>query len=325
MIVGLTFDLKDTYLKQGFSKKEVAEFDSEETIFGIENTLNILGHQTERIGNIIDLTHALVKGDRWDLVFNIAEGLFGMGREAQVPALLDAYRVPYVFSDPVVLSVTLHKAMSKHIVKGHGIPTAPFQLVRNPNEFNKVTLEYPLFIKPLAEGTGKGITAKSVVNSLDELTVNGIGLFKEFRQPVLVEEYLPGREFTVGITGTGKNADVCGVMEVSVKDGIHEQVYSLENKENYKGRVDYSLPEESLRASCGKLAIDAWNALECRDGGRVDIKLDKHGIPCFIEVNPLAGLNPIHSDLPILCRLNGISYVELIRRIMNSAIERMNP
>ena len=324
MTIGLTYDLKATYLEQGFSHEEVAEFDSEETISGIEKALHALGYRTERIGNIMELTQALVEEKRWDLVFNIAEGLYGMGREAQVPALLDAYRVPYVFSGPLVLSVTLHKAMAKHIVKGLGIQTAPFQLVRNPDEFKQVRLEYPLFIKPLAEGTGKGISAKSLVNSLDELTANGIELFKEFRQPVLVEEYLPGREFTVGITGTGKNAFVCGVMEVSVKEGIHKQFYSLYNKEHYEGRVNYSIPEKSLRASCGKLAIDAWNALECRDGGRVDIKLDKHGIPCFIEVNPLAGLNPVHSDLPILCRLNGISYEELIGRIMNSAIGRLN-
>lgn len=319
MIIGLTFDLKDTYLKQGFSKEEVAEFDTEETISGIENALNSLGYQTERIGNIVELTHALAAGKRWDIVFNIAEGLYGIGREAQVPALLDAFKVPYVFSNPVVLGVTLHKAMAKHIVRGYGIPTADFYLVKSREEIDNIQLDFPVFIKPVAEGTGKGIDLKSLVSNRKELQTNIIELLEKYRQAVLVEEFLPGREFTVGITGTGKHAQPCGIMEVKVNARENEKIYSLHNKENYQGKVDYHVPEKEITRQCYKLAIDAWNALECQDGGRVDIKLDKNGIPNFIEVNPLAGLNPIHSDLPILCRLGGISYEELISRIMKSA------
>jgi D-alanine-D-alanine ligase len=322
MIVGLTFDLKDTYLKQGFSKEEVAEFDSEETISGLENTLNTLGYQTERIGNIVELTLALAKGKRWDIVFNIAEGLYGIGRETQVPALLDAFQIPYVFSNPVVLGVTLHKAMAKHIVKGHGIPTADFCLVNNRGEIDSVQMDFPLFIKPVAEGTGKGIGSKSLVNSKEELQKNITELLEKYQQAVLVEEFLPGREFTVGITGTGKDSEPCGIMEVSVK--ANDKIYSLYNKENYQGLVDYSIPEKEMRQQCFKLAVDVWKALECQDGGRVDIKLDKNGVPNFIEVNPLAGLNPIHSDLPILCRMNGISYTTLIEKIMNSALKRLS-
>lgn len=323
MIVGLTFDLKSSYLKQGFSHEEVAEFDSEETIRGIEKTLNELGYQTERIGNIIELTHALVDGKKWDMVFNIAEGLYGIGREAQVPALLDAWKIPYVFSDPLVLSVTLHKAMAKHIVLGHDIPTAKFAVIRNKKDISNINLNYPLFIKPLAEGTGKGISLKSLVNSPGELKKNALEILGKYQQPVLVEEYLPGREFTVGITGTGKSAQACGIMEISVNGNSTDPIYSLYNKENYEGRVDYTVPEKKITDKCNKVAIEAWQALECRDGGRVDIKLDKNGVPNFIEVNPLAGLNPVHSDLPILCRLNGISYKELIRKIMDSAKMRI--
>lgn len=324
MITGLTYDLKETYLSQGFTHEEVAEFDSDETISGIENALNDLGYQTERIGNIMELTTALVNRKRWDLVFNIAEGLYGNGREAQVPALLDAFRIPYVFSDPAVLAVTLHKAMAKHIVRGHGIPTAPFGLVRTESEFNTISLEYPLFIKPLAEGTGKGISMQSLVHSLNELKSNGKELLKKFNQPVLVEEYLPGREFTIGITGTGKDAMLCGTMEVSVKGKDNQQIYSLYNKENYEEQVEYTVPEATIVKQCSKVAMEAWVALECRDGGRVDIKMDRNGIANFIEVNPLAGLHPVHSDLPILCRLNGISYTQLIERIMNSAMKRLD-
>lgn len=324
MNIGLTYDLKTTYLLQGFSHEEVAEFDSEETIAGIESTLIELGYYPERIGNIMELAHALTNGKRWDLVFNIAEGLHGIGREAQVPALLDAFRIPYVFSDPMVLSLTLHKAMSKHVILGHGIPTAAFVVAKNENDLENINLEYPLFIKPVAEGTGKGISQKSLVYNADELAAHAIELLMKFKQPVLVEEYLPGREFTVGITGTGSEAKPCGIMEVTVYGTVEEQVYSLLNKEQYESRVAYSLPEKPITDYCYDVALRSWNALECRDAGRVDLRLDKHGVPNFIEVNPLAGLNPIHSDLPILCKMNGISYLDLIGMIMHSALKRIN-
>ncbi len=324
MKVGLTYDLKSTYLQQGFSHEAVAEFDSEETIVGLETTLNELGYQTERIGNIIELTHALAKGNRWDMVFNIAEGIHGIGREAQVPALLDAFRIPYVFSDPMVLSLSLHKGMAKHIIQGHNIPTAAFALIKNERDLEFIGLEYPLFIKPVAEGTGKGISQKSLVTNPDELAMNAMELLEKFNQPVLVEEFLTGREFTVGIIGTGAESAPCGIMEVLVKGKVEEQIYSLHNKENYESTVAYSLPEKAMVDLCYDVALKSWNALECRDGGRVDLKLDKNGVPNFIEVNPLAGLNPVHSDLPILCRLNGISYRELIKMIMQSAIKRIN-
>lgn len=324
MNLGLTYDLKSTYLQQGFSHEEVAEFDSEETIAGIESTLIELGYYPERIGNIMELAHALTNGQRWDLVFNIAEGLYGIGREAQVPALLDAFRIPYVFSDPMVLSLTLHKAMAKHVILGHGIPTAAFVVAKNENDLEKISLEYPLFIKPVAEGTGKGISQKSLVYNPDQLAVHVMELLMKFKQPVLVEEYLPGREFTVGITGTGSEAKPCGIMEVIVFGKVEEQVYSLQNKEQYESRVAYLLPEKTITDSCYDVALRSWNALECRDGGRVDLRLDKNGVPNFIEVNPLAGLNPIHSDLPILCKMNGISYRDLIGMIMQSALKRSN-
>lgn len=324
MIVGLTYDLKSTWLAQGLTPEQVAEFDSEETIAGIESALNELGYQTERIGNIIELANALVSGKRWDLVFNIAEGYFGIGREAQVPALLDAFQIPYVFSDPMVLSLTLHKAMAKHVIQGHGIPTAAFTLIRDLEDINSVNLQYPLFIKPLAEGTGKGISGKSLVKNPSELFSHASELLHRYAQPVLVEEFLPGREFTVGITGTGKDATPCGIMEIIVVGNIENQIYSLHNKENYQSEVAYNLPEKFITDWCYNIALASWRALECRDGGRVDLRLDKNGVPNFIEVNPLAGLNPVHSDLPILCRMNEISYVSLISRIMGSALKRIN-
>ncbi len=324
MKAGITYDSKKTYLQNGFTKEEVAEFDSDETIEGIENALQTLGFTTERIGNIGELTKALTAGNRWDIVFNIAEGVYGIGREAQVPALLDAYKIPYVFSDPLVLCLTLHKGITKHVVRDCGIPTAPFKVVETMTDLKKVNLNYPLFIKPVAEGTGKGISGKSLIKTQKELAQWTEVLLEQFKQPVLVEEYLPGREFTVGIIGTGEQACAIGIMEVHIVDKSEDAIYSLFNKENYETRVEYSLPEKGVSKLCYKVALDAWRALGCMDGGRVDLRMDKNGVPNFIEVNPLAGLNPIHSDLPILSYKAGITYLELIERIMKSATQRLN-
>ncbi|SDC03507.1 D-alanine--D-alanine ligase family protein [Williamwhitmania taraxaci] len=324
MKAGITYDSKSTYLQNGFTKEEVAEFDSDETIEGIENALQTLGFTTERIGNIGELTKALTAGNRWDIVFNIAEGVYGIGREAQVPALLDAYKIPYVFSDPLVLCLTLHKGITKHVVRDCGIPTAPFKVVETMTDLKKVNLNYPLFIKPVAEGTGKGISGKSLIKTQKELAQWTEVLLEQFKQPVLVEEYLPGREFTVGIIGTGEQASAIGIMEVHIVDKSEDAIYSLFNKENYETRVEYSLPEKGVSKLCYKVALDAWRALGCMDGGRVDLRMDKNGVPNFIEVNPLAGLNPIHSDLPILSYKAGITYLELIERIMKSATQRLN-
>lgn len=324
MTIGLTYDLKSTYLKNGFTKEEVAEFDSEETIVGFENVLGELGFNTERIGNIVELTQALVAGKRWDLVFNIAEGVYGIGREAQVPAILDAYKIPYVFSDPLVLSLTLHKGMTKHIIRDRGIPTAPFAVVETPSDIEKISLAYPLFIKPVAEGTGKGITGKSLVRTKEKFRDNTIELLEMFDQPVLVEEFLPGREFTVGIVGTGSYAHTVGIMEITITDKSAQSIYSLFVKENYHNRVEYTVPEPEVAQQCYKVALDAWNALGCRDGGRVDLRMDKHGVPNFIEVNPLAGLNLVYSDLPILAYKAGYTYTQLIKEIMESAAKRLH-
>ncbi len=324
MKVGITFDSKSAYLKSGFTKEEAAEFDSEETIEGIESALQNLGFTTDRIGNIGELTQALAAGKRWDIVFNIAEGVYGTGREAQVPALLDAYKIPYVFSDPLVLCLTLHKGMTKHVVRDCGIPTAAFKVVENIGDIKKVNLTYPLFIKPVAEGTGKGISGKSLIKNPKELAQWAEVLLEQFKQPVLVEEYLPGREFTVGIVGTADFAKAIGIMEVHIIDKSEDAIYSLFNKENYETHVEYSVPEKAVTKLCYKVALDAWRALGCKDGGRVDLRLDKNGVPNFIEVNPLAGLNPLHSDLPILAYKAGMTYLDLMGRIMESATQRLN-
>jgi len=323
MKIGLTYDLRDAYLAMGYNEDETAELDKEETVEGIERAINELGYETERIGHLKELQLALSEGKRWDLVFNICEGMFGIGREAQVPALLDAYQIPYTFSDPLVLSLTLHKGMTKRVLRDAGIATAAFTIVKDIKDIHSVNLPFPLFVKPVSEGSGKGIDGKSTVYDSSQLEEVCIRLLKDYRQEVLVEEFLPGREFTVGIVGTGEDAVCVGGMEVIILKTAEEDSYSRFIKENYEGRVDYRLMEGEIAQRCGELCLNAWRTLGCRDAGRIDVRLNDKGTPCFIEVNPLAGLNYIHSDLPIIMYKKGMTFNHLIDIILKSAISRI--
>lgn len=323
MQVGITYDLQAEYLAQGMSEEDSAEFDRPDTIEAIDQTLRSLGFDTKRIGNIQNLAKLLVAGNRWDMVFNIAEGIRGFGREAQVPALLDAYGIPYTFSDPLVLSLTLHKGMTKHVIRDLGIPTPDFRVIETGEDIPSADLPFPLFAKPVAEGTGKGIGASSIIRNKRELSTVCRRLLESFHQPVLIERFMPGREFTVGITGTGKSSVAIGAIEVVLKKGAEPAAYSYHNKKRFEEVVEYRRARDETAEKAVAVALAAWRGLGCRDGGRIDLRADAEGIPNFLEVNPLAGLNPEISDLPILCSLAGVTYRDLISRIMDSALTRM--
>ena len=323
MRIGVTFDLRDDYADMGYDEEQTAEFDHVETIVAIESALRSLGHATDRIGHARRLMERLVGGDRWDLVFNIAEGMYGFGRQSLVPALLDAYQLPYVFSDPLALAVTLHKASAKRVVRDHGIRTADFDVVETPCDIDSLSLPFPLFLKPIAEGTSKGITAASKVSTRAELRSECQRLLMRHRQPVLVEAYLPGREFTIGIIGTGAAARVLGVAEIRLHEGPESNIYSYDNKKYFDDRVSFRLADDALGISASKLALAAWKSLGCRDGGRVDVRCDAEGNVNFLEANPLAGLHPTDSDLPLLGRLKGVPYNALIAEIVASATSRI--
>ena len=321
MKIGLTFDLRSWYIDRGYSMEDTAEFDKQETVDALDESLRKMGYETEQIGNSFQLILALASEKRWDLVFNIAEGLYGDGRESVIPAILDQYRIPYVFSGPVVMGLSLNKHLTKLIVKQAGVPVSPGMLIADIQDIKNCNLEFPLFVKPVSEGTGKGITEKSLVNSFDELKTMTEWIIGRFNQPALIEEYLPGREFTVGIVGSGDTAEAIGGMEVICSDNLP---YSVEVKENYQQYCTYKPLDKDIAGQCKKVALDAWKAIGAVDAGRVDLKADKNGKICFIEANPLAGLNPVHSDLPILARLYGIEYQDLMEMIMKSAIKRLN-
>jgi D-alanine-D-alanine ligase len=256
------------------------------------------------------------------MVFNICEGMHGIGREAQVPALLDVFQIPYTFSDPLVLSLTLHKGMTKRVVRDYGIATPNFVIIENLKDFENDDLSYPLFVKPNAEGTGKGINALSKVNNREELERICSDLITRYPSGLLVEEFLPGREFTVGILGTGSEGYSIGIMEILYKTEDTKNIYSYQTKSDYLKAVAYKVPEEEIAEKCIALALKTWQVLGCRDGGRVDIRIDRFGIPNFIEVNPLAGLDKVHSDLPILAYMNGYTFEQIIGEIMMSARKR---
>lgn len=329
MIIGLTYDLRKDYLDMGYSEEETAEFDSEATIKALEDTISGLGYEVARIGNIFELTRRLVLGERWDMVFNISEGIHGRSREAQVPALLEAFSIPYTFSDPVTLGICHDKAIAKRIVRDAHIPTPEFFEVATLKDLENGLLAheipFPLFAKPISEGTGKGITPLSIVRDREQLETQCEILLQRFRQPILVERYLPGREFTVGILGTGQNARAIGALEVKFSERAEPGVYSFLNKEHFEDRIVYDLvEEEDVAKEAMETALRAYLALGCRDAGRVDLRADQNGKIHFIELNPLAGIHPIRSDLPILCSKVGMTYRELLSGILESAFQRQD-
>ena len=321
MKIGFTYDLRDDYLREGYSEEETAEFDAAETIDAIALALTSLGHSVDRIGGIRNLANRLSAGDRWDLVFNYAEGMFGFAREAQVPALLDAFQIPYTFSDGLVFTITLHKGMTKHVVRDLGIPTPGFAVVSNDADAERVRLPFPLFVKPVAGGSSMGVSAASYVEDQNALVASCQDIIRKFRQPALVEAFLPGRELTVGIVGTGSRARVLGVMEVIFTPDAEAHGYSYANKKQVHAR--YQIASDSAAEDAADVALRVWNGLGCRDGGRVDCRCDAQGRAQFLEVNPLAGLHPILSDLVILAEFVGVSYQELIKSILESACERI--
>ena len=323
MRIGITYDLRTDYLAAGYGMEDTAEFDSVETVDAIEAAQRALGCETVRIGHLGQLQSRMARGERWTMVFNIAEGLSGADREARVPALLEEYGVPCTFSDAGVLTAGLHKGISKRLARQSGVRTADFEVAATLTAVEQCRLPMPLFVKPVAEGSSKGITAANVVAGRRELVDRCGALLQRYRQPVLLETYLPGREFTVGLVGTGERARVLGVMEILHDAGAEAGGYTYANKVNFNTCVRYELATDRTALQAARMALRAWRYMGGRDAGRVDMRCDANGDPHFLEVNPLAGLHPDNSDLPVLCGLTGIRYEDLIDSILSSACRRL--
>ncbi|MFY0533743.1 hypothetical protein [Nannocystis pusilla] len=256
----------------------------------------------------------------------------GRGRESQIPAVLEVLGIPNTGSGPFALALALDKGVAKIFAAAHGIRTAPFQIVGADEALGPVELAYPLFVKPVAEGSSMGIRKDSVCHDEAALRERVARLQRDYRQAVLIEEFLSGDEFTVGVVGNGAAAEVVGVMQVTprVADG-QDFVYSLEVKRDYLNQVRYVMTDELLQsgrldaarlAAIRGLALDVHRVFGCRDLSRIDIRCDRRGDPNFIEVNPLPGLHPVSSDLVIIARGHGWSYEQLIGRIIGAATQR---
>jgi D-alanine-D-alanine ligase len=322
MHIGLTYDLRSDYLAAGYSEEETAEFDQVGTIDAIDGALQELGHTPDRIGHARSLVERLGQGDRWDLVFNICEGLRGRARESQVPAILDVFDIHYTFSDAAVLTLCLDKSLTKLVARAAGVPTPDWHFVSKKADIDHCNLPYPVIAKPLAEGTGKGIDAASKIQDRRALAETCERLLERYNEPVLVERFLPGREFTVGILGAGDDAEAIGTLEVRLRPEAEQDVYSYINKEQCEQLCDFPLVKAASDpqvAEAERAALAAWRAVGGRDAGRIDLRCDENGRPQLMEINPLAGLHPTHSDLPMLWTAIGRDYVDLIGAIVDSA------
>jgi len=324
--VGLAFDHKDAFVRRpGDPADADTEWDSEETIALLEEAIRSLGHEVVRLGGGREIIRLSARGAlQVDLVFNICEGRDGRSREAQVPAILELLEIPYTGSDPLTMSASLDKGIAKRLLRDRNVSTPDFAVLSDPAQVDDLHLAYPLFVKPIHEGTGKGITADSLVKTPRELMDQVAWVVHTYRQPALVEEYLPGREFTVGLLGNS-TPQAIGTMEVFVSDPEQAGVYSSASKAEWTKKVRYRHNEDiepALRATIEEAAVAAFKALDCRDFARIDLRCDAAGIPNVMEVNPLAGLSPVNSDLCFIARESGISYRDLIARILEEACRR---
>jgi len=328
MKIGLSYDLKENIaVKQGFPDDALEEYDSPETVNGISGVLEELGHEVLRLGGGPEFLDNIRK-TKPDMVFNISEGLGNYrSREAQVPSVLEMLDIPYIGSDPLCLAVSLDKPLTKKLVKAIGISTPNWLVINDSSELPYLGLHdfrFPGFIKPVQEGSSKGVRLISRVDNIEQAVELIQKLLNDYRQPVMIEEFVAGDEITVGITGNNP-AEVLGVMRVLPRNNDENFVYSLEVKRDWENQVDYECPAKispEVSRMIKEYSLIIFRELGCRDFARVDFKVNRNGVPYFLEINPLAGLNPRSSDLPIMAGLLGIPYKVLIERILNAALER---
>lgn len=326
LLIGLTYDLVSDYsLENGTPEDFYGEYDSEETIERLETAILHLGYSVYRIGNIDKLVSFLAEKQSVDIVFNIAEGRWGRNRESQIPALLEAYSIPYTFSDPFTLGICLDKAFAKRLWQQEDLPVAPFYLVESKSDFGSPIekgLEFPLFVKPVREGSSKGIGLESVVETAEQLKAQVERVMTLYRQPALVEEFLPGREFTVAVIGSGQNAKVLGALEVPYVAVSRVDGFIQKNDwKTYGLSIHQPVGESPLLKQLTDVSLRAYQALGCRDAGRLDLRMDKNGQPVLMEINPLPGLSS-HSALPYIAALAGISFEKLLDEILCEARAR---
>lgn len=328
MRIGITCTLKEAAsLGPGAPDDAQEEFDSPETVAALAEVLRARGHDVEVLGDGAPLLDRL-RRDPPDFVFNLAEGRgTSRSREAWVPAVLEMLGIPFSGSDPLTLAVTLDKPVAKTLVAAAGVATPAGLTAIRPSD--AAPLSGPawagkkVILKPAWEGSSKGIRAKCLTQAGPEALGLVAELLEQYRQPVLVEEFIAGDEVTVGLVGN-EPTQVVGQLHVVPRQAEPDFVYSLEVKRDYERRVRYQSPPQlpdDVQQRTAAAALAVFSALGCRDVARVDFRI-REGVPFFLEVNPLPGINPITSDLVILARLNGWSYERLIGSVVDAALGR---
>lgn len=326
--IGFTYDAKADYkLQTGDSPDKYAEFDSEETLSQIEGALKSSGHKIERIGNVKSLLQKISQGKKWDLVFNIAEGLKGRNRESQVPVILELFGIPYSGSDALTMGLTLDKAIAKIIVSHHGVLTPKFLEIENvPINLDKnFKLKFPVIVKPSEEGTSKGLSSESICRSFGEVEKITQRLIKKYEQPALIEEFIRGCEFTVAVIENNPPFVLPPVqIAINEKTFLGDNFYTHERVEN--DDVKYICPAKipkKLEKKLRILAMKSYKALGIKDFGRIDIRVDEKGTPYFLECNPLPNLGLI-DVFPLVAKAVGITYDKIIVQILSAALKRNN-
>ena len=320
--VGLTYNLKTEYaFRPGDPPDANAEFDHPDTIAVIESALKRGGHAVVRIGNVRQLLEQRGRL-RVDIVFNIAEGEAGRNRESQVPIILEMLDVPFVGGDGLTLGMTLDKVITKKILIAEGIPTPRFVELHDPEQAWRVDLAYPLIVKPRFEGSSKGLRKTSFVSNAAELARQAQWLIETYKQPALIEEFIEGSEFTVAVIGNDPPlAQPVVQIQIEGKLDLGTLFYTFDH---IRSGADYICPasiDPALRRQLETLAIKTFNAVECRDFGRVDLRVDRTGRVYVLEINPLPSLS-LEDVFAYVAKAQGLTYDQIINRVLDAALVR---
>lgn len=324
--VGFTYDAKADYpLLAGDPPDKYAEFDPEDTLSEIVSALKSSGHEIIRIGHARSLLSKISAGERWDIVFNIAEGVKGRNRESQVPAILEMFDIPYAGSDALSMGITLDKAVAKMVVSHHGVFTPRFLEAATPQELERFDLNFPVIVKPSEEGTSKGISQESVVQDIKALEKRVRWVIEIYNQPALIEEFIFGQEFTVAVIGN-ENPEALAPVQIAIKGktDLGEDFYTHDRADWDNDEVKYLCPspaDKKLIDNIRAAAKNAYIALGCRDFSRIDFRVDSSGKPYFLECNPLPNLGLI-DVFPLVAQAEGTTYEKLLCRILDYGIKR---
>jgi D-alanine-D-alanine ligase len=323
--IGLACNVRPPHTPGHLPEDAFEEFDSPDAVGQIRDAIASFGHDVFALDAGPGIVDAL-RETRPDFVFNLAEGTGGRCREAHVPALLELLGIPYAGSDPLTLCVTLDKPSAKRMIASGPFPTPAFAVCRDAGEADRVDLPFPVIVKPAFEGSSKGVRLASRATDAGALRERVRFVTEGYAQDAIVEAFVPGPEVTVGVVGNGDGARVLGMMEIVPKTMPNETfVYSLEVKRDWKNQVAYRVPPDlpaSVLDGLSRCALGIYRLLGCRDFSRIDFRVDRDGVPQFIECNPLPGLCPGYGDLPIMAEARGISHRELVGEILGHALAR---